>query len=71
LAEFLRLPARHYHLHDNNGKEDSHVAVGEGTIDFEPVMKAIQKNKVIPVIEVATFEGVLKSIQKLNVLSPP
>ena len=66
LPEFLRLPAGHYHLHDNNGKEDSHVAVGEGTIDFEPVMKAIQKNKVIPVIEVATFEGVLKSIQTLN-----
>jgi sugar phosphate isomerase/epimerase len=69
LSEFLRLPAGHYHLHDNNGKEDSHVAVGEGTIDFDPVMKSIQKNKVIPVIEVATFDGVLKSIQTLNMLS--
>jgi sugar phosphate isomerase/epimerase len=70
LSDFLRLPAGHYHLHDNNGKEDSHVAVGEGTIDFDPVMKAIQKNKVMPVIEVATFDGVLKSIQTLNMLSP-
>ena len=70
LAEFLRLPAGHYHLHDNDGKEDSHVSIGEGTIDFEPVMKAIQKNKVMPVIEVATFEGVLKSIQMLNILNP-
>ena len=43
---------------------------GKGTIDFKPVMKAIQKNKVIPVIEVATFEGVLKSIQTLNILNP-
>ena len=68
LSEFLRLPAGHYHLHDNNGKEDSHIAVGEGTIDFKPVMKAIQKNKVIPVIEVATLEGVLKSIRTLNML---
>jgi sugar phosphate isomerase/epimerase len=66
LGEFLRVPAGHYHLHDNNGKEDSHVAVGEGTIDFEPVMKAVQKSKVMPVIEVATFEGVTKSIQTLN-----
>jgi hypothetical protein len=33
-------------------------------------MKAIQKNKVMPVIEVATFEGVLKSIQTLNLLNP-
>jgi len=69
LAEFLRLPAGHYHLHDNNGKEDSHVAVGEGTIDFDPVMKAILKNKVLPVIEVATFDGVRKSIRMLNTIN--
>jgi sugar phosphate isomerase/epimerase len=68
LAEFLSLPAGHYHLHDNNGKEDSHVAVGEGTIDFEPVMKIILKKKIKPVIEVANFEGVLKSILMLNML---
>jgi sugar phosphate isomerase/epimerase len=70
LLEFLRLPAGHYHLHDNDGKTDSHVAVGEGTIDFDPVMKELQKNRVMPVIEVATFEGVLKSIQTLNTLNP-
>ena len=61
LEEFLRLPAKHYHLHDNDGKTDSHVAVGEGTIDFEPVIKAIQENNVMPVIEVATFEGVQRA----------
>ena len=66
LEEFLRVPAGHYHLHDNNGTEDTHVAVGEGTIDFAPVMKVIQENKIIPVIEVATFNGVQKSIEALN-----
>ena len=66
LAEFLRFPAAHYHLHDNNGKEDSHLAPGKGTIDFEPVMKAVRKNRVIPVIEVATFDGVIESISLLN-----
>lgn len=25
---------RHVHLHDNNGKEDEHLPVGEGNIDF-------------------------------------
>jgi len=34
-------------------------------------MEAIERNKVIPVIEVATFEGVLKSIQRFNLLNPP
>jgi sugar phosphate isomerase/epimerase len=70
LLEFLSFPAGHYHLHDNNTKEDSHVAVGEGTIDFKPVMKAVLKNNIMPVIEVATFEGVQKSIQALTVLNP-
>ena len=70
LEEFLRLPAKHYHLHDNDGKTDSHVAVGEGTIDFEPVIKAIQENNVMPVIEVATFEGVRKSILILDQFYP-
>jgi sugar phosphate isomerase/epimerase len=62
LVEFLSFPAGHYHLHDNNSKEDSHFAIGEGTIDFGPVMKAVRKSRITPVIEVATFEGVLKSI---------
>jgi sugar phosphate isomerase/epimerase len=66
LFEFLSFPAGHYHLHDNNSKEDSHVAVGEGTIDFNPVMKAVQKNTITPVIEVATFDGVQKSIRALT-----
>jgi sugar phosphate isomerase/epimerase len=32
LDEFLTLPFRHVHLHDNNGIEDTHDAVGQGTI---------------------------------------
>ena len=68
LPEFLRVPASHFHLHDNAGKEDSHLALGEGTIDFGPVMKAVQKNNVIPIIEVATFDGVMKSIRMLITL---
>ncbi len=66
LAEFLQFPAAHYHLHDNGGREDSHLALGEGTIDFKPVVDAVQHNNVIPIIEVATFEGVVKSIRMLE-----
>jgi len=66
LAEFLQFPAAHYHLHDNGGHEDSHLALGEGTIDFKPVVQAIRHNNVIPIIEVATFEGVVKSIRTLD-----
>lgn len=69
LTEFLDFPARHYHLHDNNGKEDSHLAIGEGTIDFKPVITAVQKHRIVPVIEVATIEGALKSIRNFTLLN--
>ena len=69
LKEFLTVPAGHYHLHDNNGKEDSHLAVGEGTIDFPPVLEVVRKNRITPVIEAATMEGVLTSIRNLTQLN--
>ena len=68
LEEFLTHPAVHFHLHDNNGKEDSHLAVGDGTIDFTPVMKAVRKNRVTPIIEVATFDGVINSMERLKTI---
>jgi sugar phosphate isomerase/epimerase len=68
LEEFLRFPAAHYHLHDNEGKEDSHLALGKGTIDFQPVIKAVRKNNIVPVIEVGTFDGVIESIRMLDTL---
>jgi sugar phosphate isomerase/epimerase len=66
LREFLAVPTGHYHLHDNLGIQDSHLAMGEGSIDFEPVIRAVQKNKITPVIEVSNLEGVLKSIRFIS-----
>lgn len=66
LDEFLTLPFRHVHLHDNNGVEDTHDAVGQGTIGFDAVMDAIERDKATPIIEVATFEGVLESMEYLG-----
>jgi sugar phosphate isomerase/epimerase len=37
----------HLHIHDNLGKEDSHLVPGKGNIDFESVMKAVGDAKVI------------------------
>jgi sugar phosphate isomerase/epimerase len=68
LDTFLEFPAAHYHLHDNSGDADSHWAIGDGTIDFTPVMNAIRNSGIEPVIEVATFDGVMKSIERLGAL---
>jgi len=68
LREFLTIPACHYHLHDNDTTNDSHDPVGKGTIDFPEVMAGIRKSGVVPVLEVATFDGTLTSIRALNAL---
>lgn len=66
LEEFLSAPVSHFHLHDNNGKMDSHDPVGKGTIPFSPVMESVRRNRVNPIIEVETFEGVISSADALS-----
>ena len=60
--------ARHFHLHDNDGTMDTHAAIGDGTIDFAAVIRAVRASGIRPVIEVATFEGVKTSIGRLESL---
>jgi sugar phosphate isomerase/epimerase len=66
LPAFLRTHIDHMHIHDNNGKRDSHSPVGEGEIDFAPVMAARRREHATAVIEVRSFEGVLKSMKALE-----
>ncbi len=68
LPEFLETPIDHFHLHDNDGTTDAHAAVGDGSIDFRTVMAAVRRSGARPVIEVGSFEGVLKSIRMLEML---
>lgn len=68
LPDFLKCPAVHYHLHDNDGSADSHLPIGEGSIDFLAVMEAVQRNGATPIVEVSTLEGVVDSIRRLEAL---
>jgi len=65
LEEFLAAPIAHFHLHDNDGTTDTHAPVGNGTIPFHKVMDSVERNRIVPIIEVETFEGVLASIKTL------
>ncbi|MDI9632885.1 MAG: sugar phosphate isomerase/epimerase [Methanolinea sp.] len=65
LPGFLEARISHVHLHDNDGKEDAHLAVGRGTIDFHPVLRAIRRDAAVPVLEVASLEGTDESIRAL------
>jgi sugar phosphate isomerase/epimerase len=66
LDAFLDHPIRHVHLHDNDGKDDAHLPVGDGSIDFGKVMDAVIQNGAVPIIEVSSFTGVQDSITRLE-----
>jgi sugar phosphate isomerase/epimerase len=68
LSAFLRHRAGHYHLHDNRGSEDSHDAVGAGTIDFKEVMAVVRNSAIVPILEISTYAGVLQSIEYIRAL---
>jgi sugar phosphate isomerase/epimerase len=68
LPAFLKTPFCHMHIHDNNGRADSHSPVGSGTIDFRPVMAALRRGNATAVIEVRSFAGTTASLQVLDAL---
>lgn len=66
LREFLEIPFRHVHIHDNRGRTDTHSAVGEGTIDFRPVMEAVRRRRATAVVEVRTLPDATASLRVLE-----
>lgn len=47
----------HIHIHDNLGKEDSHLAPGNGNIDFKGIMKEVDHDTVVnAVFEIDTIK---------------
>jgi sugar phosphate isomerase/epimerase len=66
LAEFLKTPFRHMHIHDNRGKVDTHSALGDGSINFTPVFKALERTGATAVLEMKDFSAVEKSLQALH-----
>jgi len=68
LKAFLETPFHHMHIHDNEGKRDSHSPVGCGNIDFHSVLAALFRTHAVPVLEVTTFDGVTASIKALGQL---
>mgnify|MGYP001478932922 CR=1 FL=1 len=59
---------KHFHIHDNNGTEDSHVAPGLGNIDFTQIVDIIGKSSADTAIfelEFDRFERSAEYIKKL------
>ncbi|MGD0535002.1 MAG: sugar phosphate isomerase/epimerase family protein [Methanoregula sp.] len=68
LPGFLKTPFSHMHLHDNNGRQDTHSPVGDGDIDFCQVISAMKRENATAVIEVKSFDGAVKSLKMLDAL---
>jgi sugar phosphate isomerase/epimerase len=49
------------HIHDNKGNNDDHMTIGDGNIDFVPVIKRLSKYKGRYVIESRSLESAVKS----------
>lgn len=54
------------HLHDNNKTSDDHLAIGEGTFDFDTLFSNLKDKNLIYTVEAHTPEDVLKSMQRLK-----
>jgi len=65
VPEFLRLlpSADHLHIHDNHGLADEHLALGDGTIPWEEVGRAVGRGyRGIVVVEGRTLEEAERSL---------
>ncbi len=58
----------HVHLHDNNGRRDEHLPLGEGSVDWATVIGKLAKLDVRYVLESRTFEFGQQSLDYLRAL---
>ena len=62
----------HLHLHDNHGQGDDHLPVGEGNIDFQPLLTLLANLPTVPSLTLEAHDpGALqRSLHNLNNLLP-
>lgn len=53
----------HIHLHDNKGASDQHLAVGDGTVDWQKVFKGLKDYNGVLVVEGRTLEEGRRSLE--------
>jgi sugar phosphate isomerase/epimerase len=60
----------HLHLHDNRGLADEHLPVGDGTIDFRPLLLTLAKLSSLPsmTLEAHNPEHLRRSLQQVKTL---
>ncbi|HTY52603.1 MAG TPA: sugar phosphate isomerase/epimerase, partial [Methanomicrobiales archaeon] len=65
VPEFLKVlsSVNHIHIHDNHGTADQHLALGDGTIPWEEVGRAVARDyRGIVVVEGRNLEEAARSL---------
>ena len=59
---------KHVHIHDNNGDDDTHLPLGEGSIDLNAIVNTLEKNNYdgVYIIEVNDFDSIKKSYEYMK-----
>jgi sugar phosphate isomerase/epimerase len=57
---------KNIHIHDNNGDNDDHMTIGDGNIDFRPVLKKLSKYKGKYIIESRSLGSAVTSRDRLR-----
>jgi sugar phosphate isomerase/epimerase len=60
----------HVHLHDNAGCSDDHLPLGQGSIEFGPVLEMIRTKGISAVLENKSEAAVLESLNVLQSIRP-
>jgi sugar phosphate isomerase/epimerase len=58
----------HVHAHDNDGKEDQHLGIGYGTVDWKNFADALHRIAYNKVVVIESVERITESISKLKQL---
>lgn len=68
LEGFLRLGEKiiHMHANDNHGDDDDHLALGDGSIDWDNVFRSLTGYNGCVVVEVNSLEDGIKSLEFLR-----
>jgi sugar phosphate isomerase/epimerase len=57
---------KNIHIHDNNGDNDDHMTIGDGSIDFGKVLKRLSKYKGKYIIESRSLDSAVTSRDRLR-----
>ncbi|GEM_PF-1141191 len=68
LDQLLDLKPNYFHLHDNHGKQDQHMGLGKGNLNFKQIFRAATNNKGKQkmTLELYSIEDIVKSLQYIQ-----